>query len=65
MLIGHLDHNVSFPGACAIQFTVFLYHNDLAFLFHLLHVLLYLVEDAAVVLLGYTNKLYETDTILE
>lgn len=57
LLISHLDDDVSFPGAGAVQFTVFLHHNDLSFLLHLLHVLLYLVEDAAVVLLGYTNKL--------
>lgn len=62
MLIGHLDDNVSFPGACAVQFAVFLHHDNLAFLFDLLHVLLYLVEDAAVVLLGYTHKLNKTET---
>lgn len=56
-MIGHLDDNVSLPGAGAVQFTVFLHHDDLPFLLHLLHVLLHLVEDAAVVLLGYTHKL--------
>lgn len=60
MLISHLDDDVSFPGAGAVQFTVLLHHNDLPFLLHLLHVLLYLVEDAAVVLLGYTHKLDKT-----
>lgn len=61
MLIGHLDDNVSFPGACAVQFSVFLHHDDLPFLFNLLHVFLDLVEDAAVVLLGYTHKLDKTE----
>lgn len=56
----HLNYNVPFPGACAVQFTVFFNHNNLPFLFHLLHVLLHLVEDAAVVLLGYTHKLDKT-----
>lgn len=58
--VAHLDDDVSFPGACAVQFPVFLHHDDLAFLFNLLHVFLYLVEDAAVVLLGYTHKLDKT-----
>ena len=58
-LICYLDDNVSFPGAGAVQFTVFLHHDDLSFLLNLLHVLLYLVEDAAVVLLRYTYKLGE------
>lgn len=56
----YLDDDVSFPGAGAVQFAVFLHHNDLPFLLDLLHVLLYLVEDAAVVLLGYTHKLDKT-----
>lgn len=43
MLRSHLDDNVSFPGASPIQFSVFLDHDDLAFLLHLLHVLLHLV----------------------
>lgn len=60
MLIYHLDYYVSFPGAGAVQFAVFLHHNNLTFLLHLLHVLLHLVEDAAVVLLGYTHKLDKT-----
>lgn len=60
MLICHLDDDVSFPGAGAVQFTVFLHHNNLPFLLNLLHVLLYLVEDAAVVLLGYAHKLEKT-----
>lgn len=55
----YLDDNMSFPGACTVQFPVFLHHNDLPFLLHLLHVLLNLVEDAAEVLLGYTYKLEE------
>lgn len=53
----YLDNNVSFPGPRAIQFPVFFYHNNLSFLFHLLHVFLYLVKDTAVVLLSYTHKL--------
>lgn len=56
----YLDDNVSLPGACAIQFPVFFYHNNLSFLFHLLHVFLYLVKNTAVVLLGYTHKLGKT-----
>lgn len=56
----YLDDNVSFPGPCAIQFPVFFYHNNLSFLFHLLHVFLYLVKDTAVVLLSYTHKLEKT-----
>lgn len=56
----YLDDNVSLPGACAIQFPVFFYHNNLSFLFHLLHVFLYLVKNTAVVLLGYTHKLEKT-----
>lgn len=57
MLICHLDDDMSFPGSGAVQFAVFLHHNYLSFLLDLLHVLLYLIEDAAVVLLGYTHKL--------
>lgn len=56
-LIFHLDDDVSFPGAGPVQFTVFLHHNNLSFLLYLLHILLNLVEDAAVVLLGYTYEL--------
>lgn len=56
----HLDDDVSFAGAGAVQFTVLLHHDDLALLLDLLHVLLHLVEDAAVVLLGYAHKLDET-----
>lgn len=59
-MIHHLDNDVSFPGASPVQFTVLLHHNYLPFLLNLLHVLLYLVEDAAVVLLGYTHKLDKT-----
>lgn len=51
---------MSLPGACAIKFPVFFNHNNLSFLFHLLHVFLYLVKNTAVVLLGYTHKLEKT-----
>lgn len=51
---------MSFPGPCAIQFPMFFYHNNLSFLFHLLHVFLHLVKDTAVVLLSYTHKLEKT-----
>lgn len=57
MPVCHLDDDVSFSGAGAVQLAVFLHHHYLAFLLHLLHVLLHLVEDAAVVLLGYAHKL--------
>lgn len=56
----YLDDDMSFPGPCAIQFPVFFYHNNLSFLFHLLHVFLHLVKDTAVVLLSYTHKLEKT-----
>lgn len=56
-LICHLDDDVTLSGAGAVQFPVLLHHNDLSFFLNLLHVLLYLVEDAAVVLLGYAHKL--------
>lgn len=51
---------MSLSGACAIKFSVFFDHNNLSFLFHLLHVFLYLVKNTAVVLLGYTHKLEKT-----
>lgn len=60
---GYLDDNVPFPGAGAVEFTVFLHHNNFSFLLNLLHVLLHLVEDAAVVLLGYTHKLDTTEKL--
>lgn len=56
----YLDHNVSFPSPRSVQFAVFLHHHDLSFLLHLLHVLLHLIENAAIVLLCYTHKLPKT-----
>lgn len=61
--MSHLDDNMSFPGTSAVQFTVLLHHDDLSFFLDLLHVLLHLVEDAAVVLLGYTHKLDKSKTV--
>lgn len=58
----HLDDDVSLPGAGAVQLTVLLDHDDLALLLHLLHVLLHLVEDAAVVLLRYAHKLEQRES---
>lgn len=51
---------MSFSGASAVQFSVLLHHDNFSFFLDLLHVLLHLVEDAAVVLLGYTHKLDKT-----
>ena len=53
----HLDDDMSFPGSSAVQLPVLLHHDDLTLLLHLLHVLLHLVEDAAVILLCYAHKL--------
>lgn len=53
----YLDNNVTLSCASAIQFPMFLYHNNLSFFFYLLHVFFHLIEDAAVILLGYTYKL--------
>lgn len=60
MVDRYLDDDVPFPGASAVQFTVFFHHDDLSFLLHLLHVLLHLVENAAIFLLRYTHKLDKT-----
>lgn len=56
-----LDNDVSFSGAGAIQLAMFFNHDDFPLLLHLLHVLLHLVQDAAVVLLCYTHKLRKRD----
>lgn len=53
---------MSLPGAGAVQLTVLLDHDDLALLLHLLHVLLHLVEDTAVVLLRYAHKLEQRES---
>lgn len=53
----YLDDNVTFPCSSAVKLSVLLHHHNLPFLFYLLHVLLHLVEDAAIILLGYTDKL--------
>lgn len=59
VLDSHLDDNVSLPGACAIELAMLLHHHNLALFFYLLHVLLDLVENAAVILLCYAHKLTE------
>lgn len=58
-LHSHLNDDVSLSGACAIELAMFLHHHDLALFFYLLHVLLDLVENAAVILLCYAHKLTE------
>lgn len=65
MTVNYLDDDVPFPGASAVQFTVFFHHDDLSFLLHLLHVLLHLVQNAAIVLLCYTDKLDRRNAALE
>ena len=55
--LSHLDDNVALSCSSPIELSVFLHHDDLSFLFNFLHVLFYLVEDTAVILLGYADKL--------
>lgn len=54
---------MSFSGAGAIELAMFFNHDDFPFLLHLLHILLHLVQDAAVVLLRYTHKLRERENM--
>ena len=61
----HLDDDVAFARAAAVQLAVFLHHDDLALLLHLVRVLLHVVEDAPVVLLGHAHKLLPGDNMGE
>lgn len=52
---------MSLPGAAAVQLAMFLHHDDLSLLLHLVCVLLHMVEDPPVVLLGDAHKLVHND----
>lgn len=55
--LSYLDDDVSLSCSSSIKFSVFFHHNNFSFFLHFLHVLLYLVENTAIILLGYADKL--------
>lgn len=55
----YLDDDVTFSGTSAVKFSMFFYHDNFPLLFNFLHVFLHLVQNAAIILLSYTNKLVE------
>lgn len=52
---------MSLSGPAAVKLTVLFHHYNLPLLFHLVCVLLHMVEDAPVVLLGDADELVEDD----
>lgn len=55
--LSYLDDDVALPCSGPIQFSVLLHHYNLSFLLNFLHVLFYLVQNTAVILLGDADKL--------
>lgn len=55
--LSYLDDDVALPCSGPIQFSVLLHHHDLSFFLDFLHVLFYLVQNTAVILLGNADKL--------
>lgn len=55
--LSHLDDDVSLSCSRSIKFPVFFHHNNFSFLLHFLHVLFHLVENSAIILLGYADEL--------